>query len=176
MSSWSALSIAVPLGLGMSLAHRWFRSESIGWYNRLRKPRYNPPHRLLLPSLALIYVLQGISSYLAANEMILAQHTSEPVATRAGQLGLGFYWLEITFLIFWPLLISYESQMGSGWMLKLALVDLVVAVGFQFLAMVQFFRLSVIGGLVMLACFFALTTLGIWNAALVQKSGYLLPL
>ncbi|KAJ2697254.1 hypothetical protein FB645_005969 [Coemansia sp. IMI 203386] len=166
MSSWSALSIAVPLGLGMALAHGGLRGGSIGWYNRLRKPRYNPPHSVLLPLLAGIYTLQGIASYLVANEMILAQHTVESVATRAGQLGLGFYWLEITFLVFWPMLMSYES-------LKLALADLVVAVGFQFLAMVQFFRLSVVGGLIMLVCFFALSALGVWNAALVQKTGYL---
>ncbi|KAJ1802452.1 hypothetical protein LPJ75_006183 [Coemansia sp. RSA 2598] len=177
MSSWSALSIAVPLGLGMALAHGGLRESSIGWYNRLYKPKYNPPHRLLLPLFAAIYALQGIASYLVVNEMILAQHTAEPIATRAGQLGLGFYWLEITFLIFWPMVISYESsRQCSGWALKLALVDLVVAVGFQFLAMVQFFRVSVVGGLIMLVCFFALSALGVWNAALVQKSGYLLPL
>ncbi|KAJ1722441.1 hypothetical protein LPJ53_003125 [Coemansia erecta] len=182
MSSWSALSIGVPLCAGMGLAFSTLRPSAAGWHNRLRKPTYNIEHRMLMPLFAAIYTLQGLAAYLATNEMMLAQRTSEMIATRAGQLGLGFYWLGLTFLVFWPSIIGYESSHspghghGHGWALKLAMVDIVVALGFQFLAMVQFFRLTAVGGLIMLLVFFAMTALGVWNAALVQKSGHLLPL
>ncbi|KAJ2782007.1 hypothetical protein GGI15_003055 [Coemansia interrupta] len=172
----------VPLCAGMGLAFSALRPSAAGWHNRLRKPKYNIEHRMLMPLFAAIYTLQGLAAYLATNEMMLAQRTSETIATRAGQLGLGFYWLGLTFLVFWPPIIGYESSHspghghGHGWALKLAMVDMAVALGFQFLAMVQFFRLTAVGGLIMLLVFFAMKALGVWNAALVQKSGYLLPL
>ncbi|KAI7822830.1 hypothetical protein BX661DRAFT_200341 [Kickxella alabastrina] len=174
MSSWSALSIAVPLSVGLGLSFNSFRRSSSSWHNQLRKPKYNIPHRHLLPVFAGLYTIQGLAAYLASNEMMLSHHTPEYTAVRAGQLGLGFYWLGLTFLAFWPMILASSATFG-GWGLRWALVDLVVAVGFEFLAMVQFFRLGVGGGLMMLACFLVLAALALWNAALVQASGLFLP-
>ncbi|KAJ2743259.1 hypothetical protein GGI20_003887 [Coemansia sp. BCRC 34301] len=122
-----------------------------------------------MPAFALLFTLEGIAAYLVSNEMTLAQHTPEFVAVRAGQLGLGFYWLHLTFLMLWPALLAFGPS------LKLALANITVAMLFQLAAMVEFFRLAVAGGVLMLLCFFAISTLTAWNAALIQTRGYMLP-
>ncbi|KAJ2458159.1 hypothetical protein GGF42_002244 [Coemansia sp. RSA 2424] len=170
MSSWVGLSVAVPLGLGLYASFGALRSGASEWHARLCKPRYNPPHSVFMPIFALILTLEGIAAYLVSNEMILAQHTPEFVAVRAGQLGLGFYWLQLTFLIFWPALLAFGPS------LKLALANVTVAMLFQLAAMVEFFRLTVAGGMLMLLCFFVVSALTAWNAALIQTRGGLLPL
>ncbi|KAJ1834247.1 hypothetical protein IWW55_003378 [Coemansia sp. RSA 2706] len=169
MSSWLAVSVAVPLSIGLGTSFTVLRPGAIDWHRRLRKPKYNAPHPALLPLFAVLYTLGGISTYLVSNEMILAQHTSELVAARAGQLGLGFYWLGLTFIVFWPRLLAFGPS------LKLALADVVVGGVFMLLAMVQFFRLTAAGGLLMLLCFGSLAALGTWNAALVQIEQTALP-
>ncbi|KAJ2381078.1 hypothetical protein H4S02_006376, partial [Coemansia sp. RSA 2611] len=70
-----------------------------------------------MPLFALVLALEGIAAFLVSNEMILARHTPELVAVRAGQLGLRFYWLQLTFLIFWPALLAFGPS------LKLALAN-----------------------------------------------------
>ncbi|KAJ1999820.1 hypothetical protein GGI04_004412 [Coemansia thaxteri] len=159
----------MPLGVGLIASLGALRSDASDWHNRLRKPKYNPPHWALMPTFALIYTLEGIAAYLVSNEMMLAHRTPEDVAARAGQLGLGFYWLHLTFLIIWPALLA------SGTSLKLALANITVAMLFLLAAMVEFFRLTVGGGMLMLLCFFAVSTLTAWNAALIQTRGGLLP-
>ncbi|KAJ2241437.1 hypothetical protein GGI13_007333 [Coemansia sp. RSA 455] len=123
-----------------------------------------------MPLFALIFTLEGIAAFLVSNEMMLARHTPEFVAVRAGQLGLGFYWLQLTFLIFWPALLAFGPS------LKLALANITVAMLFQLAAMVEFFRLTISGGMMMMLCFFAISTLTAWNAALIQARSGILPL
>ncbi|KAI8320765.1 hypothetical protein GQ54DRAFT_207734 [Martensiomyces pterosporus] len=164
MSAWLGLSIAVPLGIGLGTSFGALRPGASEWHIRLRKPTYNAPHAALLPVFCLLYTLQGIASYLVANEMVVPHKTPELVAARAGHLGLGFYWLQLTFLVFWPPLLAYGPS------LKLAIADIAVSTLFQLLAIVQFFRLTVAGGLVMLLCFFATAALTAWNAALIKSS------
>ncbi|KAJ2161766.1 hypothetical protein GGF46_001185 [Coemansia sp. RSA 552] len=162
MSNWFGVSVAVPLGIGLCTTFAALRPGSADWHLRLRKPRYNAPHEALLPIFVLLFTLGGIGSYLVANEMTLAQHTPAPVAARAGQLGLGFYWLGLTFAAFWPRLMAFGPS------LVLALADLGVGGMFYVLAMVQFFRLSILGGLLLLVCVGGIAGLATWNAALVQ--------
>ncbi|KAJ2056870.1 hypothetical protein GGI17_005961 [Coemansia sp. S146] len=170
MSSWSVLSVAVPLGLGLYASFGALRSGASEWHTRLRKPKYNPPHSALMPLFALLFTLEGIAAFLVSNEMVLARHTPEFVAVRAGQLGLGFYWLQLTFLIFWPALLAFGPS------LKLALANITVAMLFHLAAMVEFFRLTVSGGMMMLLCFFVISALTAWNAALIQARSGILPL
>ncbi|KAJ2815582.1 hypothetical protein IWW50_006782, partial [Coemansia erecta] len=148
--------------IGLCTSFTALRPEAVDWHRRLRKPKYNAPHQALLPLFAFLYTIGGIGAYLVCNEMILARHTLELVAAQAGQLGLGFYWLGLTFTVFWPRLLAFGPS------LKLALADVVVGGLFMFLAMIQFFRLTVAGGLLMLVCFASIAALGTWNAALVE--------
>ncbi|KAJ2476341.1 hypothetical protein IWW56_004973 [Coemansia sp. RSA 2131] len=170
MSSWIAVSVAIPLSLGLGTSFTALRPGAIDWHRRLRKPKYNVPHEALLPLFAFLYTIGGIGAYLVCNEMILARHTPELVAARAGRLGLGFYWLGLTFTVFWPRLLAFGPS------LKLALADMAVGGLFMFLAMIQFFRLTVVGGLLMLVCFASVTALGTWNAVLVEIERSGLPL
>ncbi|KAJ2888141.1 hypothetical protein IWW38_004996 [Coemansia aciculifera] len=170
MSSWSGLSVAVPLVLGLYASFGALRSGASEWHTRLRKPKYNPSHAALMPIFALILTLEGMATYLVSNEMVLAQHTPELVAVRAGQLGLGFYWLQLTFLIFWPALLAFGPS------LKLALANITVSMLFHLVAMVEFFRLTVAGGLLMMLCFFLVLAFAAWNAALIHPGTGLLPL
>ncbi|KAJ2082257.1 hypothetical protein H4R24_001703 [Coemansia sp. RSA 988] len=170
MSSWFALSVALPLSIGLCTSFSALRPEAIDWHRRLRKPKYNAPHSSLLPLFVLMYTIGGTGAYLVSNEMMLAQHTPELVAARAGQLGLGFYWLALTFIVLWPRMLAFGPS------LKLALVDLTVGGLFQFLAMIQFFRLTAMGGMMLLMCFLGTVALAVWNGALIQTERDALPL
>ncbi|KAI9505496.1 hypothetical protein GGI25_001000 [Coemansia spiralis] len=170
MSTWIGLSVAAPLGIGLCASYSALRPGASGWHRRLRKPKYNASHSSLLPLFAAIYAIEGIATCLVSNEMVVGHSTRELVAAQAGHWGLGFYWLSLTFLVFWPALIASES-----W-LEIAMADIAVAGVFQFLALVQFFRLTTIGGLLQLLCFFVTLALGVWNAALIQTSREVLPL
>ncbi|KAJ2607816.1 hypothetical protein H4S08_004684, partial [Coemansia sp. RSA 1365] len=145
------------------------RPEAVDWHRKLRKPKYNAPHSLLLPLFVFMYTIGGTGAYLVSNEMTLAQHTPELVAAQAGKLGLGFYWLGLTFIVLWPRMLAFGPS------LKLALADLTIGGVFQFLAMIQFFRLTAIGGLMLLVCFFGTAALAIWNGALIQTERDALP-
>ncbi|KAJ1964484.1 hypothetical protein GGI12_001404 [Dipsacomyces acuminosporus] len=161
MSTWLGVSVAVPLGIGLCTSFGALRTGASEWHIRLRKPKYNVPHSALLPVFCILYTFQGIASYLVANEMVVPQKTAELVAARAGHLGLGFYWLQLTFLVFWVPLLAFGPS------LKLATADIGGSAVFQLLAMIEFFRLSVSGGLIMLVSFLATTALTFWNAALI---------
>ncbi|KAJ2844881.1 hypothetical protein IWW36_005012, partial [Coemansia brasiliensis] len=162
MSSWLALSIAVPVGIGLSTSISVLQPGAVSWYYRLRKPKYNIPFQALLPGFALLYTLCGISAYLATNEMILAQHTQELKAVRAGQLGMGSFWLGLTFAVFWP------RMLALGPSLKLALANGAVASIWLLIATVQFFQLTIASGMLMLTCVAMFCGLGWWNVSLVQ--------
>ncbi|KAJ1933036.1 hypothetical protein EC988_009253 [Linderina pennispora] len=159
MSSWIVPAVFVPVALGVGTSFKALSNSD--WHTRLRKPKYNAPHASLLPVLVLLYTLQGIGSYLVSNEMVVGDYTAELVAQIAGQAGLGFFWLQLTFLAFWPRLLACG--------VRLALADLCVAVVVQVLGMIQFFRVSVAGGLLMLVSLLGCVALGVWNLALVRK-------
>ncbi|KAJ2795469.1 hypothetical protein H4R21_005099 [Coemansia helicoidea] len=161
MSSWVVVSVGVPVGLGLATSYAPLHPTAADWYRRLRKPRYNAPHNILLPALAVAYTAGGIGSYLVAGEMELARHTPELRAAQAGRLGLGFYWLGLTLAVLWPRLLAFGASP------HLALADLAAAALLQLLAMIQFFRLTATGGLLMLLCFGVSAALATWNAALV---------
>ncbi|KAJ2448819.1 hypothetical protein EV183_005237 [Coemansia sp. RSA 2336] len=162
MSSWLAVSLAVPVGIGLGTSFSVLQPRAAGWYHRLRKPTNNVPFQALFPGFALLYTLCGISAYLAINEAMLAQNTQALKAVRAGQLGMGSFWLGLTFAVFWPRMLAWGPS------LKLALANGVVAGMWFLVAAVQFFRLTVAGGMLMLACVAMLGGLGWWNASLIQ--------
>ncbi|KAJ2846432.1 hypothetical protein GGI22_006248 [Coemansia erecta] len=172
MSSWIGLSIGLPLSIGLGASYKALRPGSSGWHSRLHKPKYNVPHSLLLPLFAGLYTVEGMATYLVSNEMVLGGTNSrEAVAVQAGHWGLGFYWLSLTFLFFWPALVA------SGPMfVKAAMANISIAAVLQLLALVQFFRLTVAGGLLHLVCLLVTQTLAVWNAALIRKSRIRLPL
>ncbi|KAJ1721467.1 hypothetical protein LPJ61_006038 [Coemansia biformis] len=170
MSSWLGVSVAVPLGLGLATSFAALHPAAVDWHRRLRKPRYNAPHGALMPLLALVYTAGGVGSYLVSSEMELARHTPELRAAQAGKMGLGFYWLGLTFVVFWPRLVAFGPS------LRLALADLATGTVLQFLAMIEFFRLTAVGGLLMLVCFAVSAGLATWNGALVLVERDGLPL
>ncbi|KAJ1738825.1 hypothetical protein LPJ68_005235, partial [Coemansia sp. RSA 1086] len=81
---------------------------------------------------------------------------------RAGQLGMGSFWLGLTFAVFWP------RMLALGPSLKLALANGVVANMWFLVAATQFFQLTIAGGMLMLSCVVMFGTLGWWNASLVR--------
>ncbi|KAJ2780933.1 hypothetical protein H4R18_003180 [Coemansia javaensis] len=170
MSTWLSVSVAVPLCLGVGPSFAVLRPEAADWHRRLRKPRYGVTHGALLPLVALVSVVGGIGAHLAASEAELARHTPELRAARVGQVGLGFYWLGLTFLALWPRLVALGPS------LRLALADVAVGGLLQLVATVQFFRLTAAGGLLLLLCFSASAALAAWNAALVAAERESLPL
>lgn len=170
MSSWFGVSVAIPLGVGIFTSFEALRSRASGWHTRLRKPQYNPPHASLLPLLAFVYTLEGMATFLVSNEMVLAQHTSdELLAVRSGHLALRFYWLHWSLLAIWPVLLAYGPS------LNLAMADLCLSVVWLFASMIECFRLSTGGGLLMLLCLFVILPLAVWNGALIQIRRSTLP-
>ncbi|KAJ2654625.1 hypothetical protein IWW48_005989 [Coemansia sp. RSA 1200] len=173
MSSWLGLSVGIPLGIGLGASYKALRPGASGWHSRLHKPKYNVPHSMLLPLFTALYTIEGVATYLVSNEMVLGNSSNQETAVvvQAGHWGLAYYWLSLTFLVFWPALVA------SGPMyVKAAMADISLAVVLQLLALVQFFRLSTAGGLLHLLCFFVTHTLAVWNLALIQKSRARLPL
>ncbi len=56
------ISVAVPLGIGFGGS--FFTADSMGWYQTLNKPFFNPPNWIFAPVWTILYVFMGIAFFL----------------------------------------------------------------------------------------------------------------
>lgn len=83
-----------------------FNIKSIpGWYSKLKKPRFNPPNWVFGPVWTLLYILMGVSFYLA---LISGKGTLSAIIVFSIQLFLNILWSALFFGIKKPFLALAE--------------------------------------------------------------------
>lgn len=94
------LAIALSFPLLIGLASGYLSSDSIStWYQTLEKPSFNPPNWLFGPVWTLLYLLMGVSLYLAWTKTSLDKLPFVFI-----QLFLNAAWSPLFFLLQNPLL------------------------------------------------------------------------
>lgn len=89
------LCILIPLAVG-GLSGYLTTSNIASWYATLVKPSFNPPNNIFGPVWSVLYLLMGISFYLALNNA-KPENKSKIIFVFAIQLVLNFFWSIIFF-------------------------------------------------------------------------------
>ena len=93
MNHWLMLiiSIAIPLVIGLAGGYLTY-SQIAGWYEKLIKPKWNPPNWIFGPVWTLLYILMGISLYIIWNSGADATLLQPAMGLFFMQLVLNFLW------------------------------------------------------------------------------------
>ncbi|WP_424811168.1 TspO/MBR family protein [Roseococcus sp. YIM B11640] len=144
MNEWLILVGFIVTCFAAALAGAFFPPGP--WYERVRKPRWNPPKWVFAPAWTLLYILMGVAGWLAWRQMGFGL----PLAVFGIQLVLNFLWTAIFFgakrpdlafyeiVVLWlailacVLLFAPSSPWGAGLMLPyLAWVTFAAALNFE---------------------------------------------
>ena len=116
------LCIALPLIVGISGS--FFTAGSIpGWYAGLTKPAINPPAWVFAPVWTLLYILMGLSLYLALRE------GTERAPVRQGAI---LFIAQLTLNLLWSIVFFGLHAIAAALILLLLLIVLIAATAISF--------------------------------------------
>jgi tryptophan-rich sensory protein len=105
-------------------------SEIKDWYLNLNKPSFNPPNWLFGPAWSTLYTLMGISFALVWNDL-----SKKNVSIFNHKAGV-FFGIQLVLNLLWSTLFFNLHQIG------LALVEMLVLLGFIVLTTIEFSKIS----------------------------------
>ncbi len=121
------------------------------WYASLKKPSFRPPNRLFGPVWTLLYLLMGISAYLIWQEGLESLVVKEALVVFLMQLALNVVW-SIAFF-------GFESPFGG-------LIVIALLWGAILLSIIEFIRLSLTAGLLLIPYIVWVSFAAVLNAAI----------
>ena len=101
-----AISLIIPLAIGFTGS--FFTSGSVGtWYTTLNKPSFNPPNWIFAPVWTILFIMIGISFYIAWSKGFLTRKWI-PISIYALNLLLNLLWSLLFFGLKTPLISFIE--------------------------------------------------------------------
>ncbi len=148
MEDYQKLAVSVLIPLLIGFLGSFFTSSSVeSWYATLDKPSFNPPNWLFAPVWTTLFVLIGISFYLAWKKDF-GKNKKAAIAVYSLQLLLNLFWSLLFFGLKNPLL---------------ALAELAVLWAAILANAVLFYRISTLAGLLLVPYLLWVSFAGILN-------------
>ena len=120
------IAVAIPLLVGFGGS--FFTQTSVGsWYQTLEKPFFNPPNAAFPIAWTILYIMMGLASWFVWKSDVSSSIKKKALLFYGIQLFLNFWW---SFLFF-----TLENP-------GLALVEIVILLGFILYTTKLFFQLS----------------------------------
>lgn len=113
-------------------------SEIKGWYLNLNKPSFNPPNWLFGPAWSTLYTFMGIALALVWNEL-----SKKQISVFKHKAGI-FFGIQLVLNLVWSTLFFNLHQIG------LALVEMLVLLGFIILTTIEFWKIHRFSGVLMI--------------------------
>ncbi|KAI9293312.1 TspO/MBR-related protein, partial [Neoconidiobolus thromboides FSU 785] len=130
---------AVPLVVGFASA--WDTREAVrsAWYQKVKKPSFNPPRYVFAPIWTYLYISTGYALYLVCNATNLS-----PELTTISSWGIYAFWTQFLANLLWSKLYFVQRE------INLALADITLLWGLSIATCISFFMVNPLAGGLML--------------------------